>query len=145
MWAEGVKDVRKDDNTRACLWEPGLLQLGGFGVSCLDFAWRVRQLLFHLSASLSFNCICLCLLFYLCLECAYLCSVSQSLGFICPSLLSTAFGLCLHWALSHSVWTSWDQTLPHSIWTMFVLLSRASIWLATAQRVSPSTLWLTSC
>lgn len=77
--------------------------------SSLDFAWRVRQLLFHLSASLSLDYICLCLLFYLCLECVYLCSVSQSVGFICLSLLSIAFGPCLHWALFHSVWTSWAQ------------------------------------
>lgn len=76
--------------------EPQLLQLGDFGVGYLNFAWRVRLLLFHVSASLSLDYICLCLLSYLCLECVYLCSVSQSLEFICLSLLSTAFGLCLH-------------------------------------------------
>lgn len=68
---------------------------------------RVKQLLFQLSASLSLDYIGVCLLFYLRLECVYLCSVSQGLEFICLRLLSIAFGLCLLCALFHWVWTLW--------------------------------------
>lgn len=97
MSVEGMEDMRREgEHCSLPVREPQLLQLGDFGVSYPDFAWRVGQLLFRVSASLSLDYICLCLLSYLCLECVYLCSVSQSLEFICLSLLSTAFGLCLH-------------------------------------------------
>lgn len=109
-----------------------MFQLSDFGLSYLDFAWRVRQLLFHVSASLSLDYICLCLLSYLCLECIYLCSVSQSLEFICLSLLSTAFGLCLHWALFHSAWTYGPRIVPQHLGRVCFAFQSLGMWLCTA-------------
>lgn len=94
----------------------------------------MRRLLFQLSASLSLDSICVCLLFYLCLEVclSVLCFIRS--GVYLPAFafhcLWTMFALC-------SVWLSLDfmgLSFFQSFEALFVLLSKAwecgSMWLA---------------